>query len=201
MADAGRKVDRKRSTISGWVMKWRRQYGTEFLRGGNRQRSTLTEEDQRRGRLSGAGVQRAGWEEVRALAATELASVAFTGAEVVRKGLEALLKDKDRLALLEPADMRHLTIVVEMLAKRADALLDIPDHKRGALERSRVPVGNQASQPPPGLLNRLEGSEVDEVAATQRDAIEAAEVFYLSLATSDGERVDPPIETTARQAE
>lgn len=180
LAAAGRLVGRERSTVSGWVTKWRARWGDDLLR--NRSAQARPPEQ------SALGVVRAGeatqkrWAEVRDAASGRFGLLADEALEAAMTVIRDTLADPDRRKALTMSDALMLARISDMAAKRADTLADVVDPTRSFLAGQGAGGGDG----PQGLLAGLETAP----GAADGETLEMLEMVvdgFLHLIHGDGE--------------
>lgn len=193
----GAVVGVRRGTISGWVQKWRKRYGKKFLWQG---RKAFTDEQRARAIEASSASTSAKWSTLREVAANENGVLAGAAREVAYQVLQIYLEERDRLLLLTPGDVYLLARSVEILERRADGLIGIPDATKAPLGRGRVSGDAEPSgKPPAGTLDALDGPQDDEEAATIAAAHAGLKAFLTVVPEDDDGGDDPPTETTGRK--
>lgn len=181
LAKAGELVDRQRSTVSGWVTKWRAKWGDDLLR--NRGNGHVRPPEQ-----SALGVIRAGeatrkrWAEVRDVAAGRFGLLSEEALDAALAVIRDHLLDEDRRKALTIGDALILARISDMAAKRADTLADVVDPTRTFLAGQGAAGGESG----PGLLAGLETAP----GAADGETLEMLEMVvdgFLHLIHGDGE--------------
>lgn len=153
----------QRSTISGWVHRWRKVHGSEFLRRGRDQRAVSRSPSKGLRAVGDETQQR--WEDLRQAAALDSAVTAAAARELARKVIASYADDPVRLKSLTPSDVTQLVNSANKLDARADKLAGIRDVDKVSTARG-LPAGpGTAGDPggvPEGLLAGLEAGPGDE---------------------------------------
>lgn len=172
-ASAAEQLGCSSSTVSRRIRRLRDRFGEDIYVSPRVGKLNVTREEALEGAHNGGAVISARWAASRSDAGDEMGTAARLANRVTVAALEALLEDPDRLALLDPRELLALGRYADLMAKRADILVDQTPEPSVPLEG--------------GYGVDLSGLEAAASSGHHQEVFEAAEIVYRQFRVETGQ--------------